>query len=36
MKIAFEGNEDLHDICDLYVTELGKFVTYGQANGFIS
>ena len=36
MKIAFEGNEDLHDICDLYVTELEKFVTYGQANGFIS
>ena len=36
VKIAFEGNEDLHDICDLYVTELEKFVTYGQANGVIS
>ena len=36
VKIAFEGNEDLHDICDLYVTELEKFVTYGQANRFIS
>lgn len=36
VKIAFEGNEDLHDICDLYVTELETFVAYGQANGFIS
>jgi hypothetical protein len=36
VKIAFEGNEDLHDICDLYVTELESFVAYGQANGFIS
>lgn len=35
-KIEFEGNEDLHDICDLYVTELGKFIAYGQAHGFIS
>lgn len=35
-KIVFEGNEDLHDICDLHVTELEKFVAYGQANGFIS
>jgi hypothetical protein len=36
VKIAFEGNEDLHDICDLHVTELETFVAYGQANGFIS
>lgn len=36
VKIAFEGNENLHDICDLYVTELETFVAYGQANGFIS
>lgn len=36
VKIAFEGNEDLHDICDLYVTELETFVACGQANGFIS
>lgn len=36
VKIAFEGNEDLHDICDLYVTELETFVAYGQAKGFIS
>lgn len=36
VPIAFEGNEDLHEICDLYVTELETFVAYGQANGFIS
>ena len=35
-KIQFKGNEDLHEICDLYVTELESFIVYGQANGFIS
>ncbi len=35
-KIAFQGNENLHDICDLYVTELETFVAYGQVHDFIS
>ena len=35
-QIEFSGNKDLHELCDLYVTELANFITYGQANGFIS
>lgn len=35
-KIDFDGNRDLHELCDMYITELERFVAYGQANGFIS
>ncbi|MGH9876973.1 MAG: hypothetical protein ACRD5H_04990 [Nitrososphaerales archaeon] len=34
--LEFEGTKNLHEICDLYVAELEKFVVYGQVNGFIS
>lgn len=35
-QVEFDGNKDLHELCDLYVTELESFIAYGQAKGFIS
>lgn len=35
-QVELDGNKDLHELCDLYVTELESFIAYGQAKGFIS
>lgn len=35
-QVELDGNKDLHELCDLYVTELENFIAYGQAKGFIS
>jgi hypothetical protein len=35
-QVELDGNKDLHELCDLYVTELENFIAYGQVKGFIS
>ncbi len=35
-ELECDNVADLHKLCDLYVTELEKFVEHGVANGFIT
>jgi hypothetical protein len=35
-SVDFLGNSDLHDLCDIYVEELNRFVEHGVRSGFIS
>lgn len=35
-ELELEGTKNLHDLCDLYVAELERFVVYGQDKGFIT
>lgn len=35
-ELELDGIKNLHELCDLYVAELEKFVIYGQDKGFIT
>jgi hypothetical protein len=35
-ELKLDGIKNLHELCDLYIAELEKFVVYGRDKGFIT